>query len=117
MQGIPWFSTFTLVTEALVTASVIYILYSGYYKNKFPGVLAGITLGYEALFNISYMAYRALTHEEASGHTDSPFHIGIAIFHGSFSLLMFVLLIVFMLFAWKSYKKGINFFQNHKKLT
>ena|ERR1051326_710928 len=117
MQNIPWFSTFTLITETLVTVSVIYILYQGFYKNRFLTTLAAVTLGYETLFNISYMAYRALTHVDSTAYPDSPFHIALAIFHGSFSLLMFVLLLIFMFFAWKSYKKGINFFQQHKKLT
>jgi len=117
MQNIPWFSTFTLLTEALVTASVLYILYSGYYKNRFPAQLTAVTLLYETLFNISYMSYRALSHVDNSTHPDSSFHIALAIFHGTFSLFMFIALIIFMYFAWKNYKNGINFFQKFKKLT
>ena len=117
MQNIPWFSTFTLVTETFVTIGVLYILYSGYYKNKFLTKLAAVTLSYETLFNISYMAYRALTHDDDTAHPDSAFHIGLAIFHGTFALLMFVALVIFMYFAWKNYKAGINFFQKYKKLT
>lgn len=117
MQGIPWFSTFTLVTETFVTVGVLYILYSGYYKNRFLTKLAAITLAYETLFNISYMSYRALSHQDSSKYPDSAFHIALAIFHGTFSLLMFILLLVFMFFAWRGYKKGLNFFQVHKKLT
>jgi len=117
MTGIPWFSTFTLLTEALVTASVLYILYSGYYKNRFPSKLVVVTLAYETLFNISYMSYRALSHADDSAHPDSSFHIAIAIFHGTFSLLMFIALIIFMYYAWKNYRQGINFFQKFKKLT
>ena len=117
MTGIPWFSTFTLVTEAFVTASVLYILYSGYYKGKFPAKLTAATLLYETLFNISYMSYRAVSHVDSTAHPDSSFHIAIAIFHGTFSLLMFILLVIFMYFAWKNYKVGINFFQKFKKLT
>jgi small-conductance mechanosensitive channel len=110
----PWFSTFTLITEALVTISVLYIFYSGYKKNKFPFVLTGITLAYEILFNISYMASRALSKKIDVSPPDSKLLIALAIFHGSFALLMFLALLVFMFFAWKNYKKGINFFQNHK---
>ena len=117
MHGIPWFSTFTLVTETLVTASLLYILYSGYYKNKFLTALTAVTLGYEVLFNISYMSYRALTHEDSTAHPDSTLHIILAAFHGTFSLLMVILLLVFMYFAWKNYKTGINFFAMRKKLT
>ncbi len=117
METIPWFSTFTLITEAAVTASVVYILYSGFYKNKFPAKLTAATLGYELLFNISYMTYRAVTHNDGPAHPHSTFHLAVAIFHGTFSLLMFLLLIVFMIFAWRGYKQGINFFQKYKKTT
>ena len=117
MNGIPWFSTFTLFTELAVTALILYVFYSAYYRNRFPFSVAAIALGYETLFNISYMTYRAFTHVEASNHTDSPFHIAVAIFHGTFSLLMFILLVIFMILAWKKYREGVNYFQLHKKLT
>ncbi|MFA5991663.1 MAG: hypothetical protein WC794_05480 [Candidatus Doudnabacteria bacterium] len=117
MNNIPWFSTFTLITETFVTVALLYLFYNAYYKNKFNFWLAGVTLGYEILFNISYMSYRALSHKDSATQPDSAFHIALAIFHGSFALLMFLLLLVFMFFAWKSYKKGVNFLQNHKKLT
>ncbi len=117
MHGIPWFSTFTLVTETLVTAAILYILYLGYYKGQLLNKLLAATLAYELLFNISYMAYRATTHMDSKAHPDSTFHIILAAFHGTFSLLMFLLLLVFMYFAWRGYKNGANFFRDHKKLT
>lgn len=117
MENIPWFSTFTLFTEVLVTAGLFYVFYSGYFKNKFPFRLTAAVLAYEALFNISYMTYRAFTHVDSTAHPHSPLHIGVAIFHGTFSLLMFILLIIFMIVAWKSYARGANYFQEHKRLT
>jgi heme A synthase len=63
------------------------------------------------------MISRALTHEDSSQYPDSSFHIAIAIFHGTFSLIMFVLLLVFMFFAWKGYRSGKNYFRVHKRLT
>ena len=113
----PLFSTFTLFTEILVTASVLYILYSGYKHNIYRKKLVFITLAYEILFNISYMSLRAIEHEKAPAHVHTPFHIAVAAFHGIFSILMFILLIVFLLFAWRRYEKGENFFKEHKKLT
>ncbi len=113
---IPWFSTFTLFTELIVTASVLYVFYTAYKRNVFPYTLVAITLGYEILFNISYMASRALGGKNPSKLSGSHI-IGLAIFHGTFSLLMFIALLVFMSLAWKNYKKGINYFQLHKNFT
>ena len=117
MTAIPWFSTFTLFTEIIVTGAVLYVIYSGYAKNRFPSRIAAAALSYEILFNISYMASRLVTHEDSKQYPDSPFHIALAIFHGSFSLLMFILLLVFMFFAWKGYRRGENFFRVRRKLT
>jgi hypothetical protein len=113
---IPWFSTFTLFTELLVTASVLYVFYSAYKRNVFPFTLVAITLGYEILFNISYMASRALGGKNPSKLAGGSV-IGLAIFHGIFSLIMFIALLVFMGLAWVNYKKGINYFQQHKYST
>ena len=117
MNTIPWFSTFTLVTETFVTASVIYIFIKAYKENKFNFKLTAITLGYEILFNISYMVYRAASHEESAASPESGLGLFIAIFHGIFSLIMFIALIVFMYTAWKNYRKGINYFREHKTLS
>lgn len=118
MQSPPLFSTFTLFTEILITCSILYIFYKGYKHNVFHSKLVFFTLAYETLFNISYMSYRALTHEANVGpHQHTAFHIAVAAFHGIFSILMFVLLIVFFVVAWRKYKKGINFFKEHKMLT
>ncbi len=116
MQGIPWFSTFTLFTEILVTASVLYVFHSGYRYNKFPYALVALTLGYEICFNITYMASRALSRANPS-RLENGTAIGLAIFHGSFSLLMFLGLIVYMVIAWVNYKKGVNYFLRHNRFT
>lgn len=115
-MDIPLFSTITLATEVLVTASVLYIFYSGYKNGKLPYALTAVTLAYEICFNISYMASRLLSHKNPS-KLESNLAIGLAIFHGSFSLLMFLALLVFMALAWINYKKGINYFAAHKKFT
>jgi hypothetical protein len=118
MEAPPLFSTFTLFTEMLVTVFIVFIFYKGYRYNVFHTKIALFTLLYEILFNISYMSYRALTHEANVGaHHHTPFHIGVAVFHGIFSISMFLLLIIFLLTAWKKYKSGKNFFFEHKILT
>ena len=111
----PLFSTITLLTEIVVTASVLYAFYSGYVRNRFPYALVALTLAYETLFNVSYMTLRVATHVEDG--RDRPFEIALAAFHGTFSLLMFVGLIVFMAAAWRNYRKGVNYFRAHAKLT
>ena len=115
--GVPWFSTFTLLTEVLVTTGVLYVFYQAYYFNIFSRAVAGIVLGYETLFNITYMASRISSHVEKIPGTESPLHIALAVFHGIFSLIMFVLLVVFMYMAWRAYEQGINYFHVHKNLT
>lgn len=117
MENPPLFSTFTLFTEVVVTYVIVWLFYRGYFHNVFHTKIAMLTLLYETLFNISYMSYRALTHESNVGpHHHTPFHIGVAVFHGVFSITMFVLLIVFLTIAWKRYKKE-NFFKKHEFLT
>lgn len=116
MQNVPWFSTFTLFTEILVTASVLYIFYQAKNKNIFHYKLVAVTLAYEILFNISYMFSRAGGHIKSS-RFESGGEVALAAFHGIFSLLMFSGLLVFMALAWKNYKKGVNYFLAHKTLT
>lgn len=114
----PLFSTFTLLTELCVTATIVYVFYSGYKHNRFPAKPAFFAIAYETLFNISYMVYRSLEHSsEHKDESEAGFEVLLAIFHGVLSLAMFISLIVFLLIAWKKYKAGINFFFAHKVLT
>lgn len=111
----PFYSTFTLITELFVTSSVLYVFYKGYKENVFKSKLAFATIAYEILFNISYMFMRSSTHRDDT--TATKFHIMLAASHGLSSLLMFVALIVFMLVAYNNYKRGVNFFKAHSKLS
>jgi uncharacterized membrane protein YozB (DUF420 family) len=111
----PLYSTVSLIAELFVTAAVVTVIMTAYRKNLFRRRLAALALSYEILFNISYMVYRVLTHDEAK--PESPFDIGLAIFHGTLSLAMFIALIVFMAVAWKRYAKGENYFRVHRTLT
>ncbi len=109
----PLLSTVSLVTELIITFSIFYIFYKGYVKGIFHSKLALVTILYELIFNISYMATRTPQVTQKTESVATPF----AIFHGILSLTMFVLLIIFLLVAWTRYKKEINFFKNHKLLT
>ena len=114
----PLFSTFTLITELFVTATIFYVFYSGYKRNIFPAKAAFFALAYETLFNISYMVYRSVQesaeHEEEAEMTAE---IALAIFHGTLSLIMFISLIAFLVLAWRNYREGINYFKEHTTLT
>lgn len=113
----PLLSTFTLVTELLVTASVLYVFYKSYTKGIFPTKLAFTTLAYEVLFNISYMVYSSMVREAHEAARVFTWKTGVAIFHGVLSLVMFVSLVVFMVLAYRAYRKGENYFREHKNLS
>jgi len=112
----PLVSTITLFAELVISAIIYYTLYQGYKNNKFPTKLAGFALLYEAVFNISYMVSRVPSQTHAA-RVASPFLIALAIVHGILSLVMFVALIIFFIFAWTRYRKGENYFHSHKILT
>ena len=116
MHNIPWFSTFTLFSEIVVTGLVLYIFFQAYKYNRFLYGLAGAVVAYEILVNISYMFQSLFDHTVGQKITNT-YYIILAAFHGSFSLLMFLLLLVFMFFAWRNYKKGINYFREHYRIT
>ena len=115
MSSAPIHSTITLVSEIIISGIIFYIFYSGYRKNKFPYFWAMFAIIYEILFNISYMISRAASY--SNSQTSSRFEVLLAIFHGTLSLIMFVCLILFLGLAWKNYKKRINYFKKHRKLT
>ncbi len=110
----PLYSTLTLIAELFVSAAVFYSVYSGYKRNRFPAKLAGAALLYEILFNISYMVSRLSVHVNAQ---EPPFGLALAIVHGSLSLVMFISLILFFILAWANYRKGVNYFREHKYIT
>jgi hypothetical protein len=112
----PLFSTITLFTELIISAIIYYTLYSGFKQHKFPEKVAAFALLYETIFNITYMASRVPGHTRVA-KIETPFVIGLAITHGILSLIMFIALIIFFIFAWIYYRRGINYFKVHTKLT
>lgn len=111
----PLWSTVTLATELFVTASVYFIVWRAYRTGVFPRMFAFGVLAYEAVFNVSYMFSREVAEQSAAVY--DPYETALAIFHGIFSLLMFVALIVFFLAAARAYRRGDNFFLRHRRLT
>lgn len=111
----PLQSTITLFAEIFVTCIVLYVFYAAYTRGRFIRPLVVFALGYEIVFNISYMILRMATHVSTS--SDTPFEIALAALHGTLSLIMFIGLIVFFVVAWRKYARGINHFRAHTKLT
>ncbi len=112
---IPAWSIFTLCTELIITASVYTIIWKSYRSGIFPTSFATLVLGYEVLFNVSYMLSRELSSSSAAVY--SPYETGLAIFHGIFSLIMFITLVTFFLAAMRAYQRGENYFRLHPRLT
>jgi hypothetical protein len=111
----PLHSTITLCAEIVVSAMVLYSIYWGYMKGKFPVALAGAALLYEILFNVTYMISRLGT--QTDNQFITPVDLILAITHGTLSLIMFITLIIFFILAWIGYRKGINYFKAHRTST
>lgn len=114
-MSIPAWSIITLCTELVVTASVYTIIWRSYRSGTFPTLFAALVLGYETLFNISYMLSRELSTPTTAVY--NPYETGLAIFHGIFSLVMFASLVAFFIAAMRAYKRGENYFASHPRLT
>jgi len=118
MNGPPLFSTLTLVTELFVTAGIFFVFAKAYRTAMFAGGVALAALTYEVLVNVSYMVYRTVTHGAGEiAHEHAPIHIVIGATHGILSLVMLIALIVFLLVAWRHYRRGQNYFRQHRILT
>lgn len=115
---IPLESIITLAAELLVTVFVYFIIWDAYAHGTFRRMLAFGVLAYEALFNISYMVMRLLagTHD-GTAQIMTPYETGLAIFHGTFSLIMFAALIAFFIWAARGYARSEPVLREHRRLT
>jgi hypothetical protein len=114
-MSIPLLSAATLIAELLITASVYFIVWKAYHTGRFMRFFAAGVLTYEILFNISYMLSRELGGQDAG--TLNPYETGLAAFHGIFSFIMFVTLVAFFIVAGRAYKRGANYFLEHRRMT
>ena len=126
---IPLISIVTLLAEILITVFVYYVIWHAYTTGRFIRRLAFGILAYELVFNISYMLSRELSQKDTRVY--NPYETFLAIFHGIFSIIMFVTLVVFFLVATRVYNNKdnlqkekqetasaeTNFFRNHKYMT
>ncbi len=111
----PAFSIFAALSELIITAIVYYVILSHLKNKPFRFKLLGFAILYEALINVSYMVTRFIG-------SDSPVHLSaqmklFATIHGTFSMLVFVWLIILFFLASSSAKLEQNFFQDHKFIT
>jgi len=114
----PFFSIFALIAEFCVTAVVFYVIWTAIANVRFNRKLGFGVLAYEVIFNISYMVMRSLEHvSEKPSVVEKPGETALAIFHGTFSLVMFIALVIFFIVADKHYAKGENFYVHHHRLT
>ncbi|HTR19078.1 MAG TPA: hypothetical protein VMH91_03855 [Candidatus Paceibacterota bacterium] len=113
----PVLSTFILLAEIVVSACVYGLIWYAYTRGTFFRWFAYGVLAYEILFNISYMLAHFWGRVEPSSAELPPLAVGLAIFHGTFSIIMFLALIAFFLFASRGYARGDNFFRTHRSLT
>ncbi len=114
----PLISVFTLCTELIVTALVFYVIYKAYTTGVFARKLAFGVLTYEVLFNISYMVSRELAEPKGAEEIgESSLLTLLAIFHGAFSMVMFLTLLAFFILAARAYRRGENFFLGHRRVT
>jgi hypothetical protein len=116
MASIPAYSIFSATSELLVTAAVFYVLWRAYAHNDFRRGLLVVVLAFEALVNISYMAYRMAIPSE--GLANAPGWLtATAALHGILSLGMFLFLIFLAAMAWRDDARGENFFRDHAGTT
>lgn len=117
MASVPAFSTFSAISELFVTAAVFYFFSMALRRNDFRWALIGITIAFETLFNITYMASRL--GQSAQANLPQPaWVVALLAGHGTLSLAMFLGLIAFILIAYRRHRvEGINLFATRRRLT
>ena len=111
----PAFSIFAALSELVVTAIVYYTIVSHLRGKPFRFKLLGFAILFEAVVNVSYMVTRFVG-------TESPVHLSaqiklFATVHGTFSMLVFIWLIILFFLASSSAKLEQNFFRDHRLMT
>lgn len=115
MCSAPAFSTFSAISELFVTAGVFYVIIGNYYKRPLAWRIAASVIIFEFSVNMLYMISR-MRDVPAEAGASSPYAL-FAAAHGTLSLLMFILLVVFMFLARSADKRGEFYFHDRPKLT
>lgn len=111
----PLASIFASLSELAVTIVVYYVIISHWRGKPFRAKLLGLAILFEALVNVSYMISRFVG-KESPVHLSSGMKL-LATVHGTFSMLVFIILIILFFLAASASKLEENFFASHKTIT
>jgi len=111
------FSTFSAVSELIVTAIVLYVIVSNLRGGPLRWKLLFGTLAFEVFVNVTYMVHRSVV--ITANHPD-PLGDWVGIlgaFHGVLSLIMLVGLLIMSGLAYRTARRGESYFRNRRGLT
>lgn len=108
------FSTFAAISELFVTLGVLHVVYHNYKQLGYKWSLALGLMIFEFSVNMLYMISRLGHHAESTLSSGSKI---LAALHGSLSLIVFILLVVFSLLARQAFAQGKFYYHDHKVLT
>lgn len=100
VAAVPPFSHFTAASELFVTAAVFYFFFMAMRRNDYRWGLVTITIAFETLVNITYMASR-LTQHTTSGVDHPAWVTALLAGHGVLALAMFLGLVAYVVVAFR----------------
>lgn len=108
------FSIFTAISEIFVTAGVFTVIWHNFKRRGLLWPLAAVLMIFEFSVNMLYMISRMAEHPSSN----LPGYIkAFAAVHGSLSLLVFILFVVFAFLARREFGRGKYFFADRPALT
>lgn len=111
------FSTITAISELVVTAIVLFVIFDNVKGNPLRWKLLFGTLAFEVLVNVTYMVMRAVVVMENHPEPLGNWVTLLGAFHGILSLVMLIGLIVMSIFAYQASKQKIAYFREKRALT
>lgn len=112
-----YFSTFSAVSELVVTALVLFVVLGNMRGRPLRWKLLFGTLTFEVLVNVAYMVNRTLVVVENHPAPLTHWVTLLGAFHGIMSLVMLIGLIGLAIFAYRAAKQGAAYFQQRPTLT
>lgn len=104
----PAFSTFSAITELVVTVAVFWFFRQAMTRASYRWGVITVALVYETLFNITYMVSRLVTTDQGGAQEYPAWVIWFLGIHGTLSLVMFIGLIAYVVWARRSVKGGVR---------
>ena len=113
---IPAFSLFSAISELLVTAGVVLVVWRNWNRRAFPlGLFLAVAL-FEALVNVAYMATRTARAASGADAVGGTMRLAFAA-HGMISLLAYLWFVVLGVIAWVNQQAGRHWFRDHPAHT